>query len=105
MIDKYENKELLLNADLTGKKKGQVIKIQVDKVVRRIPIEKKKKSDKQKFEEKTEFIPTERYWRDRLKDAPIDGCVEWAEEVEVTSTKQSKEAAKKPGKSSGAKTE
>lgn len=21
-------------------------------------------------------IPLERYWRDRLKDAPIDGCIE-----------------------------
>jgi len=55
MIKKYENKQLKLNADLKGKARGSVINIEVDK----------------------DGTPMDRYWRDRLKDSEIDGCVEW----------------------------
>lgn len=53
MIKKYETKDLQLNTELAGKPKGSVQKIQVDK----------------------NGVPIDRYWRDRIKDAEIDGCV------------------------------
>jgi len=55
MIEKYEKKVLKLNASLRGHPKGAKIKIKVDK----------------------DGTPTERYWRDRLKEAEKDKCVEW----------------------------
>ncbi len=48
-------KMLLLNAPLRGYPKDTKLPIEVDK------------TDK----------PSEMYWRDRLKDAEIDNCVEW----------------------------
>lgn len=55
MITEYEVKTLKLNSALRGKKKGQIVRIRVDK----------------------DGIPIERYWRNRLKDAEIDNCVEF----------------------------
>ncbi len=85
MIKKYENKALLLNFDLANKKKGTVIKIKVDKVVKKIPIPKKNEEDEQEYKEKTEYIPIDRYWRDRIKDAKMDKCVEFVKLPEESS--------------------
>ena len=56
MISNYENKSISvkLNSDLRGLKTGTVVKIKVDK----------------------EGTPKERYWRDRMKDAKTDNCIE-----------------------------
>ena len=88
-MKKYDKKSLKLNFDLAGNKTGSIIQIEVDKVV---------------INKKAEYIPIKRYWRDRLKDAALDNCVEWAKKSEVTSDENTKKAAKKPGKSSGNKT-
>lgn len=53
-------KKLLLKADLKGFKKGSIISV--------------------KFKDGQ---PVERYWRDRLKDAKIDNCVEIVSEKKV----------------------
>ena len=57
MIKKYENKKvnLQLNSALRGLPEGAIVKIKVDK----------------------EGIPMERYWRDRVKDALVDNCVQF----------------------------
>ena len=57
MVKGYENKKLQLNADLGGRKKGSTINIRVD----------------------SEGTPLDRYWRDRIKDAKSDKCVEFVE--------------------------
>lgn len=72
MIEKYQTKQLKLNADLRGHRSGQVIPIKVRGKV---------------------GSPVDRYWRDRLKDAKIDKCVEFV-------TKKSGSGAVKPPKSS-----
>lgn len=56
MIKNYENKiiDVRLNKDLRGMKAGTTIGIKTDK----------------------HGTPLERYWRDRMKDAPIDNCIE-----------------------------
>ena len=46
--------QLKLNADLGGKKKGTIITVEID-------------SNK---------VIIDRYWRRRLEDAALDGCVE-----------------------------
>jgi len=55
MITKYKTKQIKLNTDLRGMMAGAVMPIRVDK----------------------EDIPLDRYWRDRLKDAAIDNCIEF----------------------------
>lgn len=57
MITKYENKMLKLNDPLREHKAGSIVKIKTDK----------------------DGTPVDRYWRDRVKDAAIDGCVEFVE--------------------------
>lgn len=52
MIEKYENKSIKLNAPLAGHGKGEVLKIPF-----------------------AGGVPKSKYWRDRVKDAKIDGCV------------------------------
>ena len=56
MIKNYENKmvNIKLNKDLRGLKAGTAMRIRVDK----------------------NGVPLERYWRDRMKDMPIDNCIE-----------------------------
>lgn len=56
MLKHLENKrlEIALNQPLRGLPKGRKLKIKVDK----------------------NNVPLERYWRDRLKDAKIDNCIE-----------------------------
>ena len=56
MITKYKTKELLLNTSLAGHQAGTKIPIKVDH----------------------KGTPIDRYWRDRIKDSKIDGCVEFA---------------------------
>ncbi len=55
MIQNYEKKILKLNAPLRGLPVGAKVPIKVDK----------------------DGTPVERYWRDRLKDAKKDMCVEF----------------------------
>lgn len=55
MIENYERKVLKLNAPLRGYQAGAEVKIKVDK----------------------KGTPIDRYWRDRLKDAQTDKCVEF----------------------------
>lgn len=62
MIEKYEKKVLQLNVPLRGLPKGAKVKIEVDK----------------------KGTPTERYWRDRLKDAKKDKCVKFIREGSPT---------------------
>ena len=81
MITEYDTKQIKLNADLAGNKVGTIKKIKVDKA----------------------GTPVERYWRDRLKDAKIDNCVELvggqSSEVPKPVEKPVKEQAqKKPSK-------
>lgn len=80
-------KYLQLNADLGGKKKGEIIRIECTKVV-----EKGKE---------TRYIPIERYWRDRLKDAKTDNCVEFVDEPKLT--KEGGKPGEKDAKSKGSK--
>jgi len=61
MINEYENKaftgykkKILLNAPLKNHPAGHKLDIDTDK----------------------DGVPLSRYWRDRLKDAKVDGCVE-----------------------------
>ena len=60
-------KYLQLNADLGGKKKGEVIRIECVKV------------SPAKKGEPSRYIPKDQYWRNRLKDAVIDKCVEFVD--------------------------
>lgn len=64
MIKDYDTKKitLQLNTPLRGNPAGLKVKIETDK----------------------DGIPLDRYWRDRLKDAPKDGC------ITVVSSKQNK---------------
>ena len=81
MIKKYENKSLLLNCNLHGKKKGDIIKIRVDK----------------------NGTPIDRCWRDRMKDAKIDNCVELVQDKKTKETlvkKSEKESKVKINKKS-----
>lgn len=55
MIKKYATKQLQINANIGGHKKDTAISIDVDK----------------------NGTPIVRYWRDRIKDAKIDNCVEF----------------------------
>lgn len=55
MIEGYEKKVLKLNAPLRGLPDGAKVTIKVDK----------------------DGTPVDRYWRDRLKDAKNDQCVEF----------------------------
>jgi len=50
----YENKRLKLNCPMRGHRSGDVVDVAVDK----------------------DGVPVERYWRDRLKESPIDGNCE-----------------------------
>lgn len=68
-------KYLKLNADLGGKKKDVVLRIECTKVVEK--------------DKKTRYIPKERYWRDRLKDANIDKCVEFVDKPKPAKSVQS----------------
>lgn len=56
MIKNYENKaiKIRLNTPLRGLPEGIEMNIKTDK----------------------EGTPLEKYWRDRMKDAPIDNCIE-----------------------------
>ncbi len=99
MKTKYENKSLLLNVDLANKKKGDKISIQVQKVINKKPIPKKDEEDEQKYKEEIEYIPVDRYWRDRLKDAKIDKCVEIIDkDTKETLVEKSKPAKKQTAK-------
>ena len=51
-----KTKKLVINAPLKDYRVGQEIEIEVDQ----------------------DGVPLGRYWRDRLKEAEIDGCVEFA---------------------------
>ncbi len=55
MIENYEKKVLKLNAPLRGLPKGAEVKVKVDK----------------------KGTPVDLYWRNRLKDAKTDKCVEF----------------------------
>jgi len=55
MIKGYETKKLRLNSPLRGKHAGEIVRIRVDK----------------------NGVPIDAYWRNRLKDADVDGCVEF----------------------------
>ena len=57
MITGYDTKILKLNAPLRGRPAGDEVRIQVDK----------------------NGVPIDAYWRNRLKDAAVDGCVEFYE--------------------------
>ena len=50
--EKLQNKQLQLHTDLASHKAGEVIYIEC-----------------------TDGVPVDRYWRDRVKDSEIDGCV------------------------------
>lgn len=54
MIKNYLTKQLKINKPLAGHQAGSVISIKTDK----------------------QGTPIDRYWRDRMKDAKIDSCVE-----------------------------
>ncbi len=73
MIKQYETKQLKLNVPLAGILKGQVIKVKVDKA----------------------GTPIERYWRDRLKDAEIDNCVNFVDRKTETKIETKIETKKK----------
>ena len=68
MIEKYEKKVLKLNAPLRGLPDGAEVKVKVDK----------------------KGTPIDRYWRDRLKDAKTDQCVEWLGKKAPAKTSTSK---------------
>lgn len=53
----YENKALKLNYAMRGHQAGDVVQVEVDK----------------------DGVPVDRYWRDRLKEAPHDKCAKWVE--------------------------
>ena len=55
MVGKVKRKKLKLNAQLKSYAKGSILDIEVD----------------------AKGVPLERYWRDRVKDAKIDNCVEF----------------------------
>ncbi|MEK0324943.1 MAG: hypothetical protein QQN63_04495 [Nitrosopumilus sp.] len=61
--EKLQNKQLKLHTDLASHKAGEVISIEC-----------------------TDGVPMDRYWRDRVKDSEIDGCVSFVE-PEPTSRK------------------
>lgn len=71
MIEQYENKamktkqtkELRLNANLRGKRKDDIVTVQVD----------------------AEGIPLDPYWRRRIEDASIDNCVEFVKKPKKAS--------------------
>lgn len=69
MITGYENKWLRLNYPLRNLPKGTKVNIVVDK----------------------DGIPKDKYWRDRIKDAKTDGCVEF---IEIKSKKSHKKEVK-----------
>ena len=73
MIDKYEKKVIKLNAPLRGLPKGAKVKIEVD----------------------AKGTPTERYWRDRLKDAKTDKCVEFVKKGTSNPSTPNKQEVKK----------
>lgn len=75
MFKDYENKamtqyktKIRLNAPLRGHNQGETIQIDTDK----------------------EGVPIAKYWRDRLKDAQIDDCIELIKEKTNKSDKGSK---------------
>jgi len=81
----YENKSLLLNADLANKKKGAIINIKVDK----------------------EGTPVDPYWRNRVKDSKMDNCVEFVDSEAISGDGKEvvkKAAQKKASKKSSNKT-
>jgi len=63
MISKYETKDLKINSNIGGKKKGDVIKVKVD----------------------GNGTIVDRYWRDRARDSKIDRCVEFVQKKKPTS--------------------
>ena len=64
-ITAYETKEMKLNAPLRGLPKDVVIPVRVDK----------------------NGIPLDMYWRRRIKDSEIDGCVEFVNNAKAKRTK------------------
>jgi len=56
--------ELMINVDLPGYPKGKKIKVSANN-----------------------GIPTSKYWRDRIKDSDIDGCVSIVEKKTAKPTK------------------
>lgn len=73
MIEKYEKKVIRLNAPLRGLPSGAEVKIKVD----------------------SEGTPTDRYWRDRLREAQIDKCVEFVKKGTGKPTTQKKQEVNK----------
>jgi hypothetical protein len=69
MVTGYETKKIKLNAPLRGYQAGASIPIKVDK----------------------DGTPIDRYWRDRLKDAKKDNCVEIVSTKSRTSKKRAEE--------------
>ena len=72
MIKDYEVKVLKLNAPLRGREAGDTVRVKTDK----------------------NGTPLDSYWRRRLKDAEIDGCVEFVKPA----AKKTKELKIKEGK-------
>jgi hypothetical protein len=70
MMKGFENKALKINKPVGGYPAGAVIKIKVDSA----------------------GVPVKKYWRDRLKDAARDECVEFVQSEPVKKSK--KEVAK-----------
>jgi hypothetical protein len=70
-----ETRKLKINAPLRGHKAGVTIRIRTDK----------------------KGIPQERYWRDRLKDAKTDNCVEILPKQKPSAAKTVKAETKKKG--------
>lgn len=71
MLRGYENKRLKINTPLRGYDAGAEINIKTDK----------------------KGVPVDPYWRNRVKDAAIDGCVE-IKSKPATKPKESKKGDK-----------
>ena len=102
-MEKHEIKYLKINADsgLAGKAKGSIVGIKCAIVVEKIEVDGKE-------EEKTRYIPLEKYWRNRIKDSAIDNCVEFVDdpnqkEVAKTANEAEQEDGKPGGKDAKSK--
>ncbi len=85
---KYKYLKINAVAGLADKKEGDIVRIKCLTVKEKI-----KEGDKEV--EKDRFIPEERYWRDRVKDAAIDKCVEFVDKPKPA--KVEKQEGGKPG--------
>jgi hypothetical protein len=84
MIENYENK--MMKPD---KKKVRILKQLKDfKIGQIVPIEMDQNA-----------VPLQRYWRDRLKDAELDECVELVED-QSSEVPEKEQTQKKPSKKS-----